>query len=79
MNFVVKDSYPFEYLVWVEQRELNWTMPAMYQVSYYTNIDSFVSSAMVKTTTPEVVPGAFYLPEAQPRENGMVLGSPRES
>ena len=25
-----------------------------------------VSSAMVKTMTPEVIPGAFYFPEAKP-------------
>ena len=35
------------------------------------------STAMVKTKTSEVIPGAFYFPEAQPRENG--TGSPKES
>ena len=30
-------------------------------VSFYTNIDCFDLSAMVKTTTLEVIPGAFYL------------------
>ena len=37
------------------------------------------SSAMVKTMTPEVIPGAFYFPEAKPRENRTLRGSPRES
>ena len=36
------------------------------------------SSAMVKTMTPEVIPGAFYSP-AEPRGNRMLRGSPRES
>ena len=35
--------------------------------------------AMVKTTTPSVIPGAFYFPPASPRENRMLRGSPRES
>ena len=35
-------------------------------------------SAMVNPTTPEKIPGAFYFPDAQPRENGSVRGSPRE-
>ena len=34
------------------------------------------SSAMVKTMTPEVIPGAFYFPEAKPRENRTLRGSP---
>ena len=34
------------------------------------------SSAMVKTMTPEVIHGAFYFPEAKPRENGTFRGSP---
>ena len=33
-------------------------------------------SAMVKTTTPEVIPGPLYF---FPRRNGTVRGSPRES
>ena len=38
------------------------------------------ATCMVKTTIPEVIPvGAFYFPEAHPRENGTVRGSPRES
>ena len=52
------------------------------------------SSAMVKTMTPEVIPGAFYFleaktpevipersifPETKPRENRTLRGSPRES
>ena len=37
------------------------------------------SSAMVKTMTPEVIPGAFYFPEAKPRESRTLRGSPRES
>ena len=37
------------------------------------------SSAMVKTMTPEVIPGAFYFPEAKPRGNRTLRGSPRKS
>ena len=37
------------------------------------------SSAMVKTMTPEVIPGAFYFPEAKPRGNRTLRGSARES
>ena len=35
------------------------------------------SSAMVKTMTPKVIPGAFYFPDAKPRENITLRGSPR--
>ena len=42
----------------------------------YNNIDCYEGYSK---TSPEVIPGAFYFPEAKPGENRRFQGSPRET